>query len=203
MQIYQTAIRCAINEDLRRSGEVPGGDSASVRIVTVSALGFDPDVETPGRAVVRFKGHSLVQSMEMALADAKPAAAQLVAAEAVVEAETKDHANWELMGKVAEKATGKMASVLLDAYEQVEEEEDQHLYHTMGWARELWIEFLGLPAVLPPPRSRKRSPRPLGPHGPSRPETRWRARSPRIRATSSPDKSHRVPGNIGRCALTG
>jgi hypothetical protein len=43
---------------------------------------------------------------------------------------------------------------LENAYEQVEEEEDRHLYHTMGWARELWIESLGL-AVLPPPEEEK------------------------------------------------
>ncbi|HEX5671829.1 MAG TPA: hypothetical protein VFY46_03810, partial [Acidimicrobiia bacterium] len=133
VQIYQTAIRCAVNDDLRQEWEKYLAETENhVRIVTkvFADLGLDPDVETPGRAVVRFKGQSLVQSMEMALTDAKPAAAQLVAAEAVVEAETKDHANWELMGKVAERSTGKMASVLRDAYEQVEEEEDQHLYHT-------------------------------------------------------------------------
>jgi hypothetical protein len=37
----------------------------------------------------------------------------------------------------------------------VEEQEDEHLYHTMGWARELWLESLGLPAVLPPPEEQK------------------------------------------------
>jgi hypothetical protein len=37
----------------------------------------------------------------------------------------------------------------------VGEQEDEHLYHTMGWARELWIESLGMPAVLPPPEEEK------------------------------------------------
>jgi hypothetical protein len=37
------------------------------------------------------------------------------------------------------------------AHDQVEPEEDEHLYHTGGWTRELWIESLGMPAVLPPP----------------------------------------------------
>jgi hypothetical protein len=41
--------------------------------------------------------------------------------------------------------------LLMPAYEQVEKEEDEHLYHTKGWTRELWIEALGMPAVLPPP----------------------------------------------------
>lgn len=38
-----------------------------------------------------------------------------------------------------------------NACKEVEDEEDEHLYHTTGWARELWIDSLGLPAVLPPP----------------------------------------------------
>jgi hypothetical protein len=35
------------------------------------------------------------------------------------------------------------------------DEEDEHLYHTKGWCRELWIESLGMKAVLPPPEERK------------------------------------------------
>ena len=37
------------------------------------------------------------------------------------------------------------------AYDEVEDEEDEHLYHTTGWARELHLEALGLHAQLPPP----------------------------------------------------
>ena len=37
------------------------------------------------------------------------------------------------------------------ACQQVEDQEDEHLYHSMGWSRELWIDSLGLSAVLPPP----------------------------------------------------
>jgi hypothetical protein len=38
---------------------------------------------------------------------------------------------------------------------EVEEEEDEHLYHTKGWCRELWLKSLGLRAGLPPPEERK------------------------------------------------
>lgn len=158
VQVYQTAIRCAVNDDLKEEWQKYLDETENhVRIVTQVFVDLDLDTETesPGRAVVRFKGESLVRSMEMALEAGNPTAAQLVAAEAVVDAETKDHANWELIGKVAEKASGKVASVLQEAYEQVGEEEDEHLYHTMGWSRELWIESLGMPAVLPPPEEQK------------------------------------------------
>jgi hypothetical protein len=63
--------------------------------------------------------------------------------------------NWELIAQVAEKSKGEDRKALKDAIEQVEKEEDEHLYHTTGWARELWIESLGLPAVIPPPEEEK------------------------------------------------
>ncbi|MGH8948311.1 MAG: hypothetical protein ACRDXF_05565 [Acidimicrobiia bacterium] len=159
VQVYEMAIMCAVNEDLRKEWEKYGAETKThVQIVedVFGKLGLDTSTETPGRAVVRHKGQALVEAMRMAAEAGDPAAAQLVAAECVVDAETKDHANWELIGKVAEKATGEQKKVLTEAYEQVEEQEDMHLYHTMGWARELWIESLGMPAVLPPPEEEKK-----------------------------------------------
>ena len=79
----------------------------------------------------------------------------MVAAECVTLAETKDHLNWELIGEVVKRLTGDAAQVLRAAHKEVEEQEDKHLYHNSGWARELWIESLGLPAVLPPPEEQK------------------------------------------------
>ena len=118
-------------------------------------LGLDPGADTPGRQVVRHLGESLVEAMEMALAAGDAGAAQLVACECVVLAETKDHTNWELIGHVGKNTTGDRAKVLRAAYEEVEKDEDHHLYHTTGWCRELWIESLGFPAVLPPPEEVK------------------------------------------------
>jgi len=118
-------------------------------------LELDPSADTPGRQVVRHIGESLVAAMEMALYAGPPEAAQLVAGECVVLAETKDHLNWELLSTVAEKATGPTAKALKAAVAQVEDDEDEHLYHSTGWTRELWIESLGLPSVLPPPEEKK------------------------------------------------
>ena len=159
VEIYQMAIRCAVNEDLKKEWEKYLSETENhVRIVEkmFDDLDLDTSRETPGREVVRHKGEALVKAMELAARAGDEVAAQLVAAECVVDAETKEHANWELIGKVSEKATGDMKRVLSEAYEQVEEEEDMHLYHTMGWARELWIESLGMPAVLPPPEEEKK-----------------------------------------------
>jgi rubrerythrin len=158
VQVYSTALRCAVNEELREEWqEYLEQTKNHVEIVqnTMTKLGLDPDVETPGRLVVRHTGESLVKAMEMALSSGNRAAAQIVAAESVTLAETKDHLNWELIGEAAKKAKGDTAKALKEAYEEVEEEEDEHLYHTTGWTRELWIESLGMPAVLPPPEEEK------------------------------------------------
>ena len=56
-----------------------------------------------------------------------------MAAECVVLAETKDHLNWELIGELAKKAKGEKGSALKEAHKEVEDEEDEHLYHTTGW----------------------------------------------------------------------
>lgn len=157
-QVYQTALRCAVNPELKEEWQRYLDETQNHETIVLKLfeqMGLDPEMDTPGRQVVRFKGQSLVKSMEMALGAGKPEAAQLVAAECVVEAETKDHQNWELIGELAQKLTGDEKRILKEAHEQVEDEEDEHLYHTMGWARELWIDSLGLPAVLPPPEEAK------------------------------------------------
>jgi bacterioferritin (cytochrome b1) len=158
VQVYTTALRCVENDELKEEWEEYLEQTQNhVKVVegVFAKLGLDTKEETPGRKVVRHIGEALVQSMEMALAEGEPGAAQLVAAEAVVLAETKDHQNWHLLGEVIKKAKGDLASVLKEAHEEVEDEEDEHLYHTKGWARELWIESLGMKAVLPPPEEVK------------------------------------------------
>lgn len=157
IRVYEAAVGCALNEDLQEEWEKYLDQTRNHEVVmlrVLDAFGLDAETMTPGREILRRKAETLVMSMKAAL-DADPNAAQLVAAECVVEAETKDHMNWELIGEVAKKLTGEEAKVLKQAHAEVEEEEDQHLYHTMGWTRELWLESLGLPAVLPPPEEEK------------------------------------------------
>ena len=159
VEVYTTAVRCAQNEDLKEEWEKYLEQTRNhVQIVqnVFNELGLDLEKETPGRQVVRHTGESLVKAMEMALKEGKPDEAQVVAAECVVLAETKDHLNWHLIGEAAKKAKADVAKVLKAAHDEVEDEEDEHLYHTQGWARELWIESLGMKAVLPPPEEEKK-----------------------------------------------
>lgn len=159
IEIYTTAIKAATNDDLRKEWKKYLDETRKHEQILTQVfkqLGLDPNQESPGRDVVAHQGASLVKAIEMAIANGEPDAAQLVAAECVVLAETKDHLNWELIGEVVKQGTKDLADVLKPAYEEVEKEEDHHLYHTKGWCRELWIESLGFPAVLPPPEEVKK-----------------------------------------------
>jgi len=157
VQIYTTALRCALNKDLKEEwNKYLEQTKTHVQVVSdiLTGMNLDLETETPGRKIVRHMGDSLVEAMEMALRGPDMAAAQIVAAECVTLAETKDHLNWELIGEIAKKSADG-SEALKQAHDQVESEEDEHLYHTSGWTRELWIEALGMPAVLPPPEEKQ------------------------------------------------
>lgn len=158
VQVYRSAVACAVNDDLRDEWQKYGEQTrkhVGVVLGVFEQIGLDPEKQTAGRRVVKQKGLSLVAAMETALITVGGEAAQLVAAECVVDAETKDHQNWELIGEVSKKASGALKKALAAAYDAVEDEEDEHLYHTMGWSRELWLDSLGLPAQLPPPEEER------------------------------------------------
>ena len=154
VNIYTTAVKCAQNEDLKKEWQKYLSETkkhVTILETLCKKIGLDPRRETPGVRVVRHNGKALVEAMTMALEEGDPSAAQIVACECVVLAETKDHQDWMLLGKCAEYLEGELGEALEAAYGEVEDQEDEHLYHTKGWCRELWIQSLGLNAMLPPP----------------------------------------------------
>ena len=96
VQVYKTAISCTVNEDLREEWRGYLEETENhVRIVQdiFSQLEMDTEMETPGRAIVRFKGESLITAMQMALDSGDKVAAQLVAAECGWTRD-QEHAKW-------------------------------------------------------------------------------------------------------------
>jgi rubrerythrin len=158
VKIYETALKCAQNEDLKEEWEKYHQQTERhVQILqdVCSQLQLDAEEQSPGRKIVHDMGASLVAAMEAALGAGDKAMAERVACECVVLAETTDHSNWQLIGEVAKKMTGAEGKALKEAYKEVEDQEDEHLYHSKGWLRELSLQALGLKAVLPPPEERK------------------------------------------------
>jgi rubrerythrin len=155
VNVYETAIRCAVSEDLKYQwSQYLAQTRTHVEILegVLRKLEIDAEQPSPGRAIVRQLGLALVDAMQTAKAAGGDAtAAQLVACECIVLAETKDHMNWELLTKCAQRLHGAQKQALEEACEIVEEQEDEHLYHSRGYCRELWLDSLGLPSMLPPP----------------------------------------------------
>jgi hypothetical protein len=152
--IYKTALECTVNGDLHEEWEKYLEQTRNHVVVLsqlCTAMGWDPGEMTPGCKIIQHNGMALVAAMKMALTEGDRAAAELVACDSVLLAETKDHANWEIICECSKSANGSAAQTLKSACEQVEDEEDEHLYHTQGWGRELRLKALGLKAVLPPP----------------------------------------------------
>ena len=82
VQVYTTAIRCAENDDLKEEWEEyleQTKNHVTIMEDVLTKLDLDINEETPGRKVVRTIGETLVETMEMALAEGQPGAAQLVA----------------------------------------------------------------------------------------------------------------------------
>jgi hypothetical protein len=157
VKVYEAALTCVLNEDLKEEWEkYLAQTKRHVEIVQelMTALGVRP-LETPGRLVVRHIGVSLVGAIKLAKRTAPPEAAEIVACESIVHAETKDHANWELLTTYGQAVKGDEKKAIDGATDEIEDEEDEHLYHSKGWCRELAIASLGLKAVLPPPEEQK------------------------------------------------
>jgi rubrerythrin len=154
VKVYETALKCAVNADLKEKwNEFYAQTQRHVSILeqVCSSLEIDSEEPTPGAKIVEALGTTLVRAMQDALAGGKREAAELVACECVLLAETKDHLDWQLIEACGKAASGDISKALENAAEEVEPEEDEHLYYTRGWCRELWLKSLGLKAVLPPP----------------------------------------------------
>jgi hypothetical protein len=126
-----SALRCVVNDDLRQEWTKYLDQTKTHVKVMTDVCEQVAEQSTPGCEIIRLIGGTLVQAMEKAL-KGKPEAAQLVACECVVLAETKDHLDWELIGKCAEQLSGEQAKALKAAFEEIEEEEDEHLCHSKG-----------------------------------------------------------------------
>ena len=158
VQLYEAALEVVRDDKLRREWEKYLGQTRRhVEIVEglFEKFDLDPEAQTPGSRIVASLGEALVTAIRTAADGPDPAAAEIVAGECVTLAETKDHLNWKLLGACVEGLSGDRKNAVEEAVSEVEDQEDEHLYHTQGWTRELWLASLGLRAVVPPPEEQK------------------------------------------------
>jgi ferritin-like metal-binding protein YciE len=158
VKIYEAALECVQNDDLKEEWERYLEETQTHVERTreiLESFQLDPEKDTPGRKVLRHLADSLVQAIQMAKKAGDPDQAEVVAAECVEIAESKDHHNWEMVGMVLKEMKGDDKKLLKEAHDEIENQEDEHYYHTRGWARELHAQGLEIKAVLPPPEEKK------------------------------------------------
>jgi hypothetical protein len=165
VQIYETAVQCAQNEELKEEWtKYLEETEVHVQLLQDACLQLhlDPEEQVPMRKIVRDMGLSLVAAMKTAQGAGDKAKAEIVAAECVTLAEMKCQSNWELIGQCAEKMDPAEGNVLKAAYAEASEQENEHFFHSKGWMRELTLQSLGLKAMIPPPEERKDVKTPVG-----------------------------------------
>jgi rubrerythrin len=133
VKLYQLAIQQVRNPDvLTRFREFYEQTRKHVDILTrvISALGGDPTYMSPGAKVAEEKAQALLKTMTPS-DGLLPDQTEINAIENIVIAETKDHADWQLLSHLARRSSDpKLREVLKPAVDEVEPEEDQHLTWT-------------------------------------------------------------------------
>jgi hypothetical protein len=105
-------------------------DQRLSRLASARARSLSFRVLSPGAKLATEKADALLKTMRDGLS-AK--SAEINAVENVILAETKDHADWERLGKVARQTNdSRIRDALKDAVSEVELEEDEHL----NWTRD-------------------------------------------------------------------
>jgi rubrerythrin len=108
----------------------------------ISELGGDPTRISPTARIAASKAQELLATMERT-DGLTPAQIELNAMENILLAETKDHADWELLGKIARQTTEpQLSSTLKPAVDEVESEEEDHLNWTGSRMAELSMKAL-------------------------------------------------------------
>ena len=135
LQLYAVAAARATNRALKQRYQAFGAETAQHRAVLVQLierLGGDPSYVSPTARVAQFKGAKLLESSSC-VAGLSQEELEANDLENVLLAETKDHADWELLAQLVEQVDDPAVKQALQAaVDEVESQEDEHL----TWARE-------------------------------------------------------------------
>jgi rubrerythrin len=101
----------------------------------ITELGGKPGYVSPAARMVEGMNAKMLEAVVLLSGSADENTVEQAMLEAVVLAETKDHANWKLLGRlVGDMPEGDAKEALAAAVGQVEDQEDEHL----EWASSTW-----------------------------------------------------------------
>jgi rubrerythrin len=145
-QLYRVVGSRATDKELKERYQEFGQETDRHRTILTSLirdLGGDPDHVSPTARAAQAKSEALLQSA-LVSGPLSPEEREASDLENVVLAETKDHADWELLGQLAEQLpSGKARRAIEAAVAEVGPQEDEHL----GWAQAK-LAALGLKAIM-------------------------------------------------------
>jgi rubrerythrin len=145
-QLYRVVGSRATDKELKERYQEFGQETDRHRTILTSLirdLGGDPDHVSPTARAAQAKSEALLQSA-LVSGPLSPEEREASDLENVVLAETKDHADWELLGQLAEQLPSEKARKAIEAaVAEVGPQEDEHL----GWAQAK-LAALGLKAVM-------------------------------------------------------
>ena len=194
-QLYEKSLELVFDNEVKtRFREFLKQTMTHQKVLTeiINELGGNPNSQSHTAKIATQKAEALLRTMgDPGLTRDQN---QLNAMENIVLAETKDHADWELLGKIVRQTTDhRLREVLAPAAKTVEQEEDEHLNWTRKKLGELQMAAL----------SQNRKPDASGnghdsEHQPARPTTvakRQRARTkPRRKSGTASHKARNGRG---------
>ena len=143
-KLYEKAVTLVLDSEVRtkfREFHKQTVNHQKILTEVIEQLGGNPRVMSRTAKVATKKAQGLLATMGRTGITAEEA--ELNAVENIVLAETKDHADWELIGKIVRQTTdSRLREVLGPAARIVEEEEDQHLDWTRKKLGEMQMETL-------------------------------------------------------------
>jgi rubrerythrin len=144
-KLYERALELVSDSEVRtkfREFHRQTVEHQKVLTDIIRKLGGDPGVQSTTAKVAAEKAQGLLRTMSRA--GLSKDENELNAIENIVLAETKDHADWELIGKIVRQTTDqRLREVLGPAAKAIEQEEDEHLNWTRKKLGDLQMVALG------------------------------------------------------------
>jgi rubrerythrin len=138
VHLYRTVAGATANPMLQAKYRDFLGDSERhVDVLTgvISQLGGDPQYVSPTARLVHAMNTHLIMGVVLAAGSSDELPRERAMLEAVLLAETKDHADWALLAALCEEMSdGPSRDALRAAVAEVESQEDEHV----EWARSTW-----------------------------------------------------------------
>jgi|1186.fasta_scaffold02399_2 rubrerythrin len=138
VHLYRTVAGATANPVLQgKYRQFLGQTEHHVEVLTqlITELGGDPLYVSPTARLVHGMNTYLLQSVVLAAGSADELPREMAMLEAVLLAETKDHADWAFLSALCDELPeGSSREAIRRAVEEVEPDEDEHV----GWAKSTW-----------------------------------------------------------------